>query len=256
MINRGSGMTLELGGHTLELLPERAAYWRARSTLLVADCHFGKAATFRHHGMAVPEGGTEDDLGRLESMIARTKADRMVVVGDFFHAPGGMSVAVVEALDGWRRRHRSLDLVLVPGNHDGVRERVGPALGLRVEDAVFDAGGLVCVHDPAEVGGLGGGGPFVCGHLHPAVRLGNRRVRGLQAPCFWLQGAASQAGGVAGTPPQIGQAVRVLVLPSFGSFTGHVTVNPRPSDRIFAVADALVVEVPSAVLRAGGGKRW
>jgi hypothetical protein len=36
-----------VAGEKLGLFAERAIYWPARSTLLVADPHFGKAATFR-----------------------------------------------------------------------------------------------------------------------------------------------------------------------------------------------------------------
>ena len=62
-------------------LPERAAFWRDASTLLVADCHFGKTASFRRHGLPVPEGSTADEIidtqglkqvtdsGAIEAMI-------------------------------------------------------------------------------------------------------------------------------------------------------------------------------------------
>jgi hypothetical protein len=36
---------VQLAGEHLRLLPERAAYWVERETLLVADIHWGNAAT-------------------------------------------------------------------------------------------------------------------------------------------------------------------------------------------------------------------
>jgi uncharacterized protein len=41
------------------LLPGRAAWMPATRTLLVADLHLGKAATFRHAGIPVPEGSAQ-----------------------------------------------------------------------------------------------------------------------------------------------------------------------------------------------------
>jgi metallophosphoesterase superfamily enzyme len=47
------------------LLPGRAAFLPASATLLVADLHLGKAATFRQAGIPVPEGSAQADLARL-----------------------------------------------------------------------------------------------------------------------------------------------------------------------------------------------
>ena len=47
------------------LLPGRAAVLPASATLLVADLHLGKAATFRKAGIPVPEGSAQRDLARL-----------------------------------------------------------------------------------------------------------------------------------------------------------------------------------------------
>ena len=222
-----------LAGQTLELLPDRAAFWLERGTLLVADCHFGKAASLRRHGLAVPEGATLDDLARLDGLLSRTGARRVVVVGDLFHAPSGYAAAVIDGLVAWRRRHALLPLVLAPGNHDRSLHLLPSELGIDTAGRTADDDPLVFVHDPADVpeaGSDGGTHAYVCGHLHPAVRVGDRRVRGASAPCFWLQGG------------------RVLVLPSFGSFTGSVAVEPGDGDRIFALAGGRVVEVPARVL--------
>ena len=39
-----SGVCVEIAGELLTLLGERGVWWRRRSTLFVADTHFGKAA--------------------------------------------------------------------------------------------------------------------------------------------------------------------------------------------------------------------
>jgi DNA ligase-associated metallophosphoesterase len=224
-----------LGGQWLELLPERAVFWRDRATVLVADCHFGKAASFRRHGVAVPEGDTSDDLARLDRVIAGTAARRLVVVGDFFHSPRGYGPEVMQALLDWRSRHSDLLVTLVPGNHDRALHRLPGGLALEIAPEPHEQDGLTFIHDPGQAEIHGGGSATgerasVCGHVHPAIRLGDGRVRGLRAPCFWLK-----SGGT-------------LILPSFGSFTGHAVIVPRDGDRVFAVAGTRVVEVPAAVL--------
>ena len=78
--------TLILGGQTLQLLPERCAFWQEAGVLLLADLHLGKAAHLRHHGMAIPEGHTADDLTRLSRVLHRTQAREVIICGDFFHA--------------------------------------------------------------------------------------------------------------------------------------------------------------------------
>ena len=56
-------MKIGVAGETLLLFPERAALLAQTQTLLVADPHFGKAATFRSSGIPVP-AGTTVRLGR------------------------------------------------------------------------------------------------------------------------------------------------------------------------------------------------
>jgi hypothetical protein len=41
----------------------------------------------------------------------------------------------------------------------------------------------------------------------------------------------------------------VLVLPGFGTFTGGAAVRPVGGDRVYAVADGVVMGVPLALVR-------
>ena len=65
-----------VAGETLLLFPERAALLAQTQTLLVADPHFGKAATFRSSGIPVPGGTTADALERLDALLRRTSTRR------------------------------------------------------------------------------------------------------------------------------------------------------------------------------------
>lgn len=209
------------------LLPERAAYAPHLRTLFVADLHLGKAATFRARGIPVPQGTTTETLQRLSAVLQRTSAERLVVLGDFLHARESHAAPTLAALLRWRQAHRSLDCVVVTGNHDRHAGSVGADFGLQVEPDAWQGGGLLGCHEPpqsAQQEMLGGDQPLVlAGHLHPVVVLGRRRER-LRLPCFWLCG-------------------RVLTLPAFGAFTGGWEVDPRLG-RTWAVAPGMVMPVP------------
>ena len=69
------------------------------------------------------------------------------------------------------------------------------------------------------------GAYVLAGHLHPCVALAARARDRLRLPCFWF-------------------GRHTGVLPAFGAFTGMQSIRPAPGDRIFAIADDGVAEVP------------
>jgi uncharacterized protein len=211
---------IHLRGEFLQLLPERCAYRPATGTLLVADPHFGKSASFRVAGLAVPGGTTGGSLGRLDAALARTGARRIVFLGDFFHARSGRVPATLDALAAWRARHPTLALLLVRGNHD--RHAGDPAPDLRietVEEPLLEAP-FALRHHPGPVQGH----YALAGHLHPATVLRGAGRQRERLPCFWF-------------------GAEVGVLPAFGEFTGAAEVRPAAGDRVFVVAGGEVVEV-------------
>ncbi|MGI8602855.1 MAG: ligase-associated DNA damage response endonuclease PdeM [Verrucomicrobiales bacterium] len=216
---------LQICGQTLDLHPSHCAFWLERRTLIVADLHLGKAAAFRQNGLAVPEGGTEDDLARLEKVLGDTAAERLIIVGDLFHSPSGYQREVFEAIGAWRRKHPDLRLTLVPGNHDRQLERVPREWDVDIRAARLADSPFTFAHDPSSVDP---GSFFICGHLHPAIRLGHSRQSSLCAACFWLRR-------------------NLLVLPGFGSFTGRAVIRPETGDRVFSIARHRVTEVPESL---------
>lgn len=206
----------------LVLFPERAALWVERRTLLVADAHVGKAATFRANGIPVPRGTTTDALSRLDATIARTGARRVLFLGDLLHASEGRVPETLAALASWRSRRRSLELVLVRGNHD--RHAGDPPDELRVIpiDAPLVEPPFVFAHHPVR----SDQGYVVAGHLHPGAQLTGPARERLRLPCFWF-GADS------------------AVLPPFGDFTGLAGIAPAPEDRVFVIAEGTVMRVPN-----------
>ena len=210
-----------IAGQTLHLLPERAAYWAEQRMLLIADAHFGKAATFRARGVPVPHGTTADNLARLDTLIARWGVAHIVFLGDFLHAREAQGTATIEAIAAWRRRHAGVAMTLVRGNHDARAGDPPSRLGIDLVDESWTVGPFSMRHhpDPCERGYV------LAGHLHPGYRLYGRAGDGLRLPCFWF---GCEAGS------------RVGVLPAFGAFTGTWIVDALPADRVFVVSPEAV----------------
>jgi uncharacterized protein len=210
---------IDFGGERLHLLPQRAVWWEARGTLLLADVHFGKSAAFRALGVPVPGGSTARDLARIGELIAITGARRLIILGDLVHGPVGENLEMVKAVSAWRREQRELKIMLVRGNHD---RAVGPAVDEWQMEEVgeeFEEEGFRFCHVPPE----GCEGPTFAGHVHPTAQLRDFDGSVVWAPCFVLEG-------------------NCLIVPSFGTFTGGYPVYLEESRQIFVVSRTRVVK--------------
>jgi uncharacterized protein len=212
--------SLLVAGETLTIMPERAVYWPRERTLVVADLHWGKAATFRAAGVAIPEGGTVADLERLDRALARSGARRLALLGDLLHARAGRAESVLGQVATWRARRPDLEVLLVRGNHDRGAGDPPPDWGFTTVSEPFAAPPFVLCHYPREAPE----GYVLAGHLHPAVRLRGAGRQQLRLACFWF-------------------GPRAGVLPAFGSFTGNSLVTPAPGDQVFALAGDELVAV-------------
>jgi DNA ligase-associated metallophosphoesterase len=204
----------------LILLPERAVYWPGRQALLVADAHFGKAASFRAQGVPVPRGTTTDNLDRLDAMLGRYPVKQIIFLGDFLHHKKGRADATLAALVAWRAKRPELDLLLVRGNHDGHAGDPPKELRVKAVAEPYRLDPFVLCHEPSEAKR----GFALAGHLHPAIVLRGRADERLRLPCFWF-------------------APDYAVLPAFGSFTGSYLIQRQPGDQVFVVADEHVLPV-------------
>ena len=112
------------------LVPGRAAYLPATATLLVADLHLGKEATFRHRGIPVPDGAATKDLARLAMLVAKTRARRLLILGDLFHARSGCTDRVFAEFATSREQFSRTEVLLVAGNHDRSIGRLPMGIGI------------------------------------------------------------------------------------------------------------------------------
>lgn len=199
-----------IGGTEVVLLAGKALYWPEGRTLCVADTHFGKAASYRALNQPVPAGTTAHNLASLDRVLAIQETDRLVVLGDFFHAPSSKSQAVIEALTAWRRRNQRLALVLIRGNHDQHSGDPPPELEVEVATEPRLMGPFALRHTPAHH-------PthyVLAGHTHPTIRLRGKGKERFRLPCFQVED-------------------RMTVLPAFGQFTGGHAVRKSVGTRYF-----------------------
>jgi hypothetical protein len=216
----GAPRAVAFAGESLQLYGGRALHWPAADALLIADLHLGKGEVFRRAGLAVPRGGTRDDLVRLSALLAATGASRLLILGDVLHGALHDAAGWREDWAGFRAAHASLHVEAIAGNHDRALRAAGAggdrdgsgALGLALREDGARERGLVLCHEPDRAPS---GTPSLCGHWHPAAR-----VPGLgRLPAFWWRAAAVQ-----------------LVLPAFSGFTGRVAPRIAPDDALYACA--------------------
>lgn len=212
--------TITLGDEQLVLLPEKAIFWEAQSTLVISDLHIGKAAAFRAAGVPVPEQTTAATLQRLTHAIARTGATTILCLGDLLHAPSGRTPAALATVAFWREQHKNCRVLLVRGNHD-LRSGDPPAAWqMECVDEPWDFGPFTWRHRPAITHGR----YTFAGHVHPAVSLTGRGRQQMTLPCFHF-------------------GTHLALLPAFGEFTGAALVRPVTGDRVYVIAGERVVPV-------------
>lgn len=198
--------TLKLAG--AEFIPDStgALFWRAESTLVVADLHFEKGSSFAARGVLLPPFDTRETLDRLEAVVTRFQPRRVIALGDSFH---DRAAALRLASSDARRVARLVgtrDWIWIVGNHD---PEPPSELGGTIAHSVH-IGGLVFRHVPEP---FDAGQGEIAGHLHPAARVVVRGRR-FRRRCFATDG-------------------RRVILPAFGAFTGGLDLATPAFDGLF-----------------------
>lgn len=215
-----AGLAVDAGGVRLNLLPARALFWPDEKTLFVADVHLGKGALLRRSGIPVPAGSTRQDLQRLRELVGQNQVQRLVILGDLFHHRPVQGEPLFQLWPEWRASIAGCSVQLVAGNHDRYAQGVELS-GLDWLEDGHELGPFMLRHAPARADGK----LVLCGHVHPAVRLGRGRDR-MRLPVFHVR-------------PDM------IVLPAFGSLTGGMVVARSPGDRLFLATDP-VTEIPAS----------
>ncbi len=185
---------IRFAGQNFEPLCSGALHWRAEETLLVADLHFEKMASFARRGQLLPPYDTGLTLLQLEADITRTRAKRVISLGDSFHRADGAEGLSGRDRDQLERLTAKADWLWLCGNHDPLPHGLG---GTSAEEAAL--AGISLAHHP-QVRRK----PAIAGHLHPAARIAING-RSVRSSCFVADDA-------------------LMILPAYGSATGSLNI--------------------------------
>ena len=212
-------MDVVLAGRRLELLPQRAAWWPARRTLMIADVHLGKDQVFRRHGLAVPADVLADELARLDELLSARPARRLIVLGDLIHAPPAAGDTWPAAVADWRGKHSELEIGVIAGNHDRAIDELLRQWSMAALGGEVVVEGLTLRHavDLAEPS------PGLSGHVHPVARL-RAGAESVRLPAFARRGEH-------------------LILPAFGRFTGGFDLGRHADWSSLAIAGDRVAAI-------------
>lgn len=185
---------MRFAGQNFEPLPSGALFWHSQRTLLVADLHLEKMASFARRGQMLPPYDTGMTLARLEADLRRTGAERLIALGDSFHRADASSL--LGSTDRMRIGALTdmVECIWLSGNHDPAPHAIG---GSCLPE--LDLAGITLTHEPRR--GLPG---LMAGHLHPAAHL-YIEGRTTRRPCFVHDN-------------------RLLILPAYGSSTGSLNI--------------------------------
>src|SRR5262245_42177412 len=195
--------TIDIAGIALLADLSGALLWEEQSLLIVSDLHLEKGSSFAARGVLLPPYDTVATLSRLAAVIARHDPRRVIALGDSFHdrrAHERLSDSDRDTLTALQVRR---DWIWVSGNHDpAIPSDFGGVVATEVA-----IGRIAFRHEPTGKFGE------IAGHLHPKARVATRG-RAMERRCFACD-------------------TERLVMPSFGAYTGGLSIRDEAFTRIF-----------------------
>lgn len=212
-------MKLELFHTSIEFSSLKCIHLEEAESLICADIHIGKSGHFRRNGIGLPSMLNKNNFWNLSVLFERHNPKDFIVLGDMVHSAENHEWDdFADFLDNYPGINR----ILIRGNHEMYGDEQYEKLGFRVLP-VLHYRDMILTHEPMTE--IPQDKLNVCGHVHPAIKLLGNANQSLRLPCFWIR-------------------QNQLVLPAFGEFTGMHAVRPKSGDRVIAVADQNLIEIP------------
>ncbi len=197
-------------------------------TLLIADLHLEKASNMARRGVHLPPYDTRASLMQLEAVIAQTRPEQLIFLGDSFHDDGARERIDGADLARLRALSESAATIWITGNHD---PHPPTDIGGRIADHVV-LGGVTLRHEPKK---LGEEDFEISGHLHPGSAVSQRGKR-IHCKCFIADS-------------------RRLIMPAFGSFTGGLSISAPPFKALYVERNFHVWMLSQRAIYKFPGKR-
>ena len=199
--------------------------------LVIADLHIGAEHEFRRAGIKMPSQ-TEKLLDRAKSLVRRTKARRLVILGDVKHKVPGLSFQEEREVPHFLGELSGLVATeVVTGNHDdGLKAlvpavRVHPSTGLLLGDTYLTHGHTWPSTDMFKASQV------ISGHRHPVIELRDR-LGYVWRERVWVRAdlkkeAISKKFRVKPAPKKLPELV---MMPAFNDMVGGSAINRKKQD--------------------------
>lgn len=239
-------------------------------TLVVADLHIGIEAELRRAGIKAPLQ-TQKMFKRVEQLVQKTKAKRLVILGDVKHKVPGTSWQEEREIPHFIARLGHLvDVEIVPGNHDGGLKGVTPDLhgmsrsaarhaadpysqgksGILVDAEVYPSEGVGISGVWLSHGHAWPGKDFVnseyvvVAHVHPSVefinRLGYRWVEQVWIKARLKKSLVDKKFGKTKKLPEM------ILMPAFNSWAGTRPLNRKRAKEAYTGPLVKCADLPNA----------
>ncbi|MBS3915493.1 MAG: ligase-associated DNA damage response endonuclease PdeM [Bacteroidetes bacterium] len=194
------GTEIYFGNDYFYALPEKVLLHVPTKTMLVADCHFGKASHFRNNHIPIPHAAAIKDFQNLHHLMETFVPERCVFLGDLFHSASNAEWLWLHEL---LKMHPNCTFILVEGNHDILPVSHYQNAGIQVVE-FWEIGSIILTHHPMEKTDSFN----ICGHIHPGFTISGKGRQHISMPCFFIH-------------------EKTLIMPSFGALTGFVNMGKR-----------------------------
>jgi uncharacterized protein len=208
---------VKIKDHKFILSPLKTIFWENKNTLLISDLHLGKAEHFINNFIPVPYN-VDFDLQRFEASINEFNTQRVIILGDLFHAHSRVDKLIFAKF----LNRINKNVVLVLGNHDILSKEIYKEVGITKTVEHLNEDMFTFTHKPTD--SLNKGKYNFHGHLHPGIKLKGRGALYTKIACF-VFGENSAC------------------LPAFGGLTGKHIINVNDSMQVYAVAEDFVRKV-------------
>lgn len=188
---------ISINNETLTLTNQRVMYWSREKAIIVSDLHIGKTAHFRKNGIAIPDEVLMKDLSRLETLINHFNADKVIIVGDLFHAEYNSNI---DFFSVWLQQHKNIKFILIPGNHDKKILQSSYNFLIQIFQDFLEISPFRFIHEFDDNNGFFS----ICGHLHPGIVIQGAAKQSFRLPCYI-------------------RTNHCIYLPAFSLFTGLYT---------------------------------
>ena len=222
-------------------------------SLIVADIHFGFEAELAEKGIRVPSQ-TWRLKSRLVEAVEEAGAERLIFLGDLKH------MVPLSSWIEWREmpkavqelRDLGLDLILVPGNHDGDIESIlgglmtyQPSRGMMIEGErkIYLLHGHTWPDREAVDADL-----IIMGHLHPVVSL-RTDVGSIIRRRVWLylKGDRKALAEKLGIERRRRGKIDLIVMPAFNPILSGLSVNSlQPREKLWPLIRSGAFDLDSA----------